>query len=40
MIHAETLDLVQRKQDAGQEELVFLLEGQGETVDDRTQDLK
>jgi hypothetical protein len=40
VIHAQALDLVQRKQDTSEEQLVLLLEGKRETVDDRTQDLQ
>lgn len=35
MIHAQTLDLVQRNQDSSEEKLVLLLQGQSEPVDDR-----
>jgi len=40
MIHAETLDLVERNQHSCQEKLVLLLKRQGETVDDRAQDFQ
>lgn len=40
MIHAETLDLVERNQHSCQEELVLLLKRQGETVDDGAQDFQ
>jgi len=40
VIHAQALDLVHGKQDPGQEELVFLLEGQGEAVDDGAQNFQ
>lgn len=40
MIHAETLDLVQRNQDPGQEKLVLLLKRQREAVDDGSQDFQ
>lgn len=40
MVHAQALDLVHGKQDPGQEKLVLLLEGQGESVDDGAQDFQ
>lgn len=40
MVHAQTLDLVQWDKHSGQEQFVFLLEGQRETVDDTAQNLE
>jgi len=40
MIHAETLDLVERNQNSCQEEFVLFLKRQGETVDDGSQDFQ
>lgn len=40
MIHAQALHLVQRQQDTGEEELVFLFERESKSVDDRTEDFK
>lgn len=40
MVHAQTLDLVHRKKDPCQKQLVFFLERQGESVDDTAQNLE
>jgi hypothetical protein len=40
VVHAQTLDLVQWDKNSGQEQFVFLLEGQRETVDDTAQNLE
>jgi hypothetical protein len=40
VVHAEALHLVHGEEYPGQEELVFFLERQGETIDDRTQNLE
>lgn len=40
MVHAQTLDLVQRNQNPSQEQLVFLLERQCKAINDRSQDLQ
>lgn len=40
MVHAEALDLMERNQDSCQEELVLLLERQGETINDRAQNFQ
>jgi len=40
MVHAQALGLVKRKENSGQEELVFLFQRECKSVDDRTQDLE
>jgi hypothetical protein len=40
VIHAQALHLVHGEKNASQEELMFLLERQGEAVDDRAQNLQ
>jgi hypothetical protein len=40
VVHAQTLDLVQWDKNSGQEQFVFFLEGQRETVDDTAQNLE
>ena len=40
MIHAETLDLVERYQNPCEEEFVFLFQRQCKTIDDRAKDLQ
>jgi hypothetical protein len=40
MVHTQTLDFMQWNQDSGEEQLMFFLERQRETIDDRSQDLK
>jgi hypothetical protein len=40
VIHAETLHFVHREEDSSQEELVLLLERQGEAVDNGAQNLQ
>jgi len=40
MVHTQTLDFMQRNQDSCEEQLMFFLERQRETIDDRSQDLK
>lgn len=40
MVHAQTLHLVQRKQDSCKEQLVFFLERESETVDDTSENLE
>lgn len=40
MVHAEALHLVHGQEHPGQEELVFLLQGQSESVDDGAQNFE
>lgn len=40
MVHAETLHLVHGQEHSGQEELMFLLQRQGEPVDNGAQNLE
>ena len=40
VLHRETLDFVERNKNAHQERLMFVLEGQCKSVDDRSEDLK
>ena len=40
MVHAQALDLVERYQDSGQEELVLFLQRKGEAIDDGPEDLE
>jgi hypothetical protein len=40
MVHTETLDFVQRNEYSGEEQFVFLLQWQGESIDNGAQDLE
>ena len=40
MVHAKTFHFVEWDQDAGEEELMFLLEGQSKPINDRSKDFQ